>query len=51
MITYGSIVTSTYKKKGLQGFYQGLGPTYFKIIPSTAIAFLINDYLKNKLLH
>ncbi|KAM3139229.1 hypothetical protein pb186bvf_008639 [Paramecium bursaria] len=41
-----------YKEKGIQVFYQGLFATYAKVIPSTAIAFTINEKLKrHKNLH
>lgn len=42
---------ATFRARGILGFYQGLAPTYFKIIPATGIAFFINDLMKNTLLH
>jgi hypothetical protein len=33
-------------QEGVKGLYRGLGATYFKVMPSTAIAFAINDRLK-----
>lgn len=49
-VSYVSIVKKTLREKGVAGMYQGLAPTYLKIIPATAIAFFVNDFLKNKLL-
>ncbi|KAL4494580.1 hypothetical protein ABPG72_004482 [Tetrahymena utriculariae] len=44
--TYASIIKSIYSKSGLIGLYRGLPATYCKILPSTAIVFAINDFLK-----
>ncbi|KAL4445078.1 hypothetical protein ABPG74_018806 [Tetrahymena malaccensis] len=44
--TYISIIKNIYNKSGLIGLYRGLPATYYKILPSTAIVFAINDFLK-----
>lgn len=48
---YLNIFTKLYKKNGFKGFYAGLIPTYWKVLPSVALAFTINDYLKSALLN
>jgi hypothetical protein len=36
-----------YRMQGLKIFYYGIFATYLKVIPSTAIAFTINEKLKS----
>lgn len=45
-IRIGTLVKSIIKKEGYLIFYTGLGATYLKVIPSTALAFAINEKLK-----
>lgn len=40
------LVKNIVKKEGALMFYTGLGATYMKVIPSTALAFAINENLK-----
>jgi solute carrier family 25 (mitochondrial phosphate transporter), member 23/24/25/41 len=47
---YIKIFKQLYNRNGLKGFYAGLIPTYWKVLPSVALAFTINDYLKEKIL-
>jgi len=42
-LTVIQVVRRIYNSKGVKGFYIGLGITYFKVIPSTGLAFAIND--------
>lgn len=48
-ISYLQIVNEIMKNEGLRGFYKGLQCTYYKLIPSTAIIFMLNEFLKEKL--
>lgn len=41
-----TLVKSIIRKEGFLVFYTGLGATYLKVIPSTALAFAINEKLK-----
>lgn len=45
-IRIATLVKSIIKKEGYLIFYTGLGATYLKVIPSTALAFAINEKLK-----
>jgi len=45
-IKFGDLVTSIVKKEGFMVLYTGLGATYLKVMPSTALAFAINEKLK-----
>ena len=45
-IRIGTLVKSIIQKEGYLIFYTGLGATYLKVIPSTALAFAINEKLK-----
>jgi solute carrier family 25 phosphate transporter 23/24/25/41 len=49
--TYWNLVQSVYLKDGLAGFYTGLKATYYKVIPSTAFVFAINEFIKKQILH
>jgi len=49
--SYWNLVQSVYRKDGLAGFYTGLKATYYKVIPSTAFVFAINEFIKKKILH
>lgn len=40
-------IRSVVDKDGLRGLYAGLVATYIKILPSVALAFAINERLKN----
>ena len=49
---YSSFLDCTmqsFQKEGVQGLYRGMIPCQLKIIPATAIVFLVNDLLKNAL--
>lgn len=41
-----AIVRDIVRKEGVTGLYHGLPATYVKLFPSTALAFAINDHLK-----
>ena len=43
---YTTLVKSVYKEHGLKGFYKGLSVTYYKVIPSTALVFALNEGIK-----
>ena len=47
---YLGIANDILKSEGIKGFYTGLKATYYKVIPSTALAFAINEFLKKKIL-
>ena len=47
---YGSYLgtfRSIYRRQGLGGFYQGILPEYYKVIPGVAIAFCIYECTKS----
>lgn len=45
-MSYVRTATEIYRSGGMRGFYTGLLTTYMKVMPSTAIAFAINEHLK-----
>lgn len=47
---YVKVFKKLHARNGFKGFYSGLMPTYWKVLPSVALAFTINDFLKQKLL-
>ena len=48
-LSYMDLVRKTFAKDGLKGFYKGLAVTYYKVIPSSALAFAINESLKKSI--
>lgn len=46
--SYSTVVRSVYGQQGLAGFYQGIVPEYFKVIPGVAIAFCMFEFLKKQ---
>ena len=40
------MVMKIYQNSGLTGFYSGLLATYVKVLPSTALAFALNEQFK-----
>ena len=46
--SYSHVVRSVYGRQGLAGFYQGIVPEYFKVIPGVAIAFCVFELLKKQ---
>jgi hypothetical protein len=48
-LSYLGLVKNTYEKEGVRGFYKGLGATYLKVMPSSALAFAINEALKKSI--
>lgn len=42
------MVKAVYARQGLAGFYQGIVPEYFKVVPGVAIAFCVFEYLKKQ---
>lgn len=42
-------IQSIYRKQGLSGFYTGILPEYYKVVPGVAIAFCIYECAKNSL--
>ncbi len=49
--SYLDLIKGVYRREGYRGFYHGLQATYYKVIPSTAFMFAINEFLKKKLIH
>jgi len=49
--SYWNLIQSVYSKGGPAGFYTGLQATYYKVIPSTAFVFAINEFIKKQILH
>ena len=50
-VNYKNITNSfkeVYNKKGIKGFYNGIGVNALKIIPNNFLRFIILDYLKNQ---
>lgn len=45
-LSYRQLLQMVWKQEGIYGFYKGLAVTYYKVIPSTALAFAINEALK-----
>lgn len=46
--SYLETAQEMYRVQGVRFFYSGLIATYLKVIPSTAIAFAINERLKSR---
>lgn len=46
--SYSAVVGAVYSRQGLAGFYQGILPEYFKVVPGVAIAFCVFEYLKKQ---
>lgn len=40
-------IKEVYQKEGFRSLYKGLNATYVKLLPSTAIAFSINERMKD----
>ena len=49
--SYKGLIENLYSKEGVKGFYRGLKTTYYKVIPSTALSFSVNEFLKSKILN
>ena len=47
--SYLQMIQKIYKQDGLGGFFKGLRVTYYKVIPSTAFAFMTNEFMKRRL--
>lgn len=43
------VVRQVWKKEGLAGFYKGLGPNLFRVLPSTCVTFLVYERTKQYL--
>ncbi|KAI9320517.1 mitochondrial carrier domain-containing protein [Dichotomocladium elegans] len=39
----------TYQSDGVRGFYKGLGPTLFKVVPSVSISYAVYEFSKRSL--
>lgn len=48
-LSFFGLIRNTYQKEGIRAFYKGLAVTYYKVIPSTALAFAMNEFLKKTL--
>ena len=48
-MSYIELVKRVWASEGVRGFYKGLAVTYYKVIPSTALAFAINEAMKKLL--
>ncbi|CAO3690179.1 unnamed protein product [Umbelopsis ramanniana] len=42
-------VQITYRKEGVRGFYKGLGPTLFKVVPAVSISYVVYEHSKRSL--
>ena len=40
------VVAQVWKKEGISGFYKGLGPNLFRVLPSTWVTFLVYEKAK-----
>lgn len=47
--SYLGTISAIYARDGMLGFYSGLRPTYYKVIPSSALAFGINEWVKKSI--
>lgn len=45
--SYSEVFRTVYRRQGLLGFYQGIWPEYFKVIPGVAIAFCMYEVAKS----
>ncbi|CAO3703325.1 unnamed protein product [Rhizopus stolonifer] len=43
------VATKTFKVDGVRGFYKGLGPTLFKVVPSVSISYAVYEFSKRSL--
>lgn len=43
------VASKTYKADGIRGFYKGLGPTLFKVVPSISISYAVYEFSKRSL--
>ncbi|CAO3650804.1 unnamed protein product [Mucor hiemalis] len=43
------VASKTYKADGVRGFYKGLGPTLFKVVPSISISYAVYEFSKRSL--
>lgn len=44
-----SVLRKIYKQFGVRGFYLGLKPDLFRILPSNAIVFVVYEFMKKQL--
>lgn len=44
--SYGAVFRSVWRQEGWRGFYAGILPEYYKVIPGVAIAFCSYEFLK-----
>jgi ornithine carrier protein len=47
-VDWKRVIQTIYKNEGVRGFYNGMGITLLRAVPSNALVFLLYDYLKNK---
>lgn len=43
------VARKTYAADGVRGFYKGLGPTLFKVVPSISISYAVYEFSKRSL--
>ncbi|KAI9275317.1 mitochondrial carrier domain-containing protein [Sporodiniella umbellata] len=43
------VASKTFKADGVKGFYKGLGPTLFKVVPSVSISYAVYEFGKRSL--
>ncbi|GAA5814602.1 hypothetical protein MFLAVUS_008101 [Mucor flavus] len=43
------VAHKTYRADGIRGFYKGLGPTLFKVVPSISISYAVYEFSKRSL--
>lgn len=42
----GDVILQIWKREGLAGFYKGLGPNLFRVLPSTWVTFLVYENVR-----
>lgn len=48
-MTFREIIKHIYQQKGISGFYAGLRPDLYRLLPSNTIIFIVYEYMKRKL--
>ncbi len=48
-LSFAKIFSHIYKEKGLHGFYAGLKPDLYRLLPSNTIVFIVYEYMKRKI--
>ncbi|EEP78309.1 conserved hypothetical protein [Uncinocarpus reesii 1704] len=45
------VISQIWRREGLTGFYKGLGPNLFRVLPSTWVTFLVYENMREYCLH